>query len=193
MTALSQCCDRDIGSWGSKVMAPACPRHQESSSKGCPSRDGHCPVDGQKGEANSQIWSVPRMTFFQCFALHLPCTDPWEDREDVCLPPGSFSARFQLLTLTNRSPGPGNLFPCNLTLGNTWAILDAIPSHSKINNTKASLWLTFLGNFSRDLWFGTLQTNYTVPKCKKSVKGLCRVCYLHCILHFKITETGSPL
>lgn len=53
--------------------------------------------DGGKGEASSQIWSIPRMTFFQCFALHLPCTDPWEDREDgeeACLPPGSFSARF---------------------------------------------------------------------------------------------------
>lgn len=77
--------------------------------------------DGGKGKASSQIWSVPRMTFFQCFALHLLCTDPWENSEDgeeACPPPGSFSARFQLLTHTNILPGPGNSLLLNLTLGN---------------------------------------------------------------------------
>lgn len=73
--------------------------------------------DGGKGEASSQIWSIPSMTFFQGFALHLLCADPWENGGEARLPPGSFSVRLQIFTPTNISPGPGNLFPLNLTPG----------------------------------------------------------------------------
>lgn len=60
----------------------------------------------------------PARHFFQGFALHLLCADPHEDRE------GGMPATGQLLCQTpdprsqNISPGPHNVFPLNLTLGN---------------------------------------------------------------------------
>lgn len=46
VTALRQCCNRDIGSWGSKVRVPACPRSPAATAD--PSRDGQCPAEWWK-------------------------------------------------------------------------------------------------------------------------------------------------
>lgn len=66
------------------------------------------------GEASSEIWSFSSVTFIQGFALRLLGADPYEDGEEACLPPNSFSGRPQILAPKNISPGPHNIFLGNL-------------------------------------------------------------------------------
>lgn len=105
VTPLRQCCDRDIGSWGSKARAPAYPRSPVA-------RAAPAGMEGRKKLA-AKSGLIPAWRFSKDLQLHLLCTDPWEDREDgeeAYLTPSSFSARLQILTPANISPGPGNLF-----------------------------------------------------------------------------------